>query len=219
MRIGTSECGGFLFQTLIRVFSNSYDYCSMSPSLPLVSSRFCCIVTDFAFWFARLRTWAQSCDVSPASNGIDFGVCGYLGFGTLETTGTHCMVELYGCPPELLNDENAIKLALREAVDEGFADLLDEVSHQFTPQGVTALGLLSESHISIHTWPEHGYAAADVFTCGQRAKAEKACRYLVDALQADRHEFIKLIRGTGGRNLLASGCLTDATQEPAGNLA
>ncbi|MFQ5502684.1 MAG: adenosylmethionine decarboxylase [Phycisphaerae bacterium] len=116
----------------------------------------------------------------------------------METRGTHCMVELYDCPPDLLNDEIRITRAMREAVAEGLADLLGEVSHQFTPQGVTALGLLAESHISIHTWPEHGYAAADVFTCGDRAKAEVACRYLVGALQAGRHAFMKLTRGTGG---------------------
>ncbi|MCG8405698.1 MAG: adenosylmethionine decarboxylase [Phycisphaerales bacterium] len=129
------------------------------------------------------------------------------------------MVELYDCPSELLNDKKAITQALREAVDVGMADLLGEVSHQFTPQGVTALGLLSESHISIHTWPEHGYAAADVFTCGQRADAEKACLYLVDALQANRHEFIKLIRGTGGPSRIASGGLSAEVDEPVGNLA
>lgn len=124
----------------------------------------------------------------------------------VETTGTHCLVELYDCPPDLLNDEEAVKQALRDAVRHGFADLLAEVSHRFTPQGITALGLLAESHISIHTWPEHGYAAADVFTCGERANAETACLSLVKALRAGRHAFLKLTRGTG------AACRIDAAE-------
>lgn len=119
------------------------------------------------------------------------------GHGTLETISKHYMAELYDCPFDLLNDRAFITQSLREAVEHGNAELLHEVSHQFTPQGVTALGLLAESHISVHTWPEHGYAACDVFTCGQRADAEAACLHLVDVLQAGRHSLTKLTRGTG----------------------
>jgi len=114
----------------------------------------------------------------------------------LETIGIHCMTELYDCPRDLLDDEAFVKDALRKAVDEGFATLLHEVSHHFHPQGVTALALIAESHVAIHTWPEHGYAAVDVFTCGDRADAEKACQYLARALKAGRCSMKKLIRGT-----------------------
>lgn len=113
----------------------------------------------------------------------------------LETIGSHCLAELYDCPHELLDDEMFIKGAVRTAVDEGLATLLHEVSHHFHPQGVTALGLIAESHVAIHTWPEHGYAAVDVFTCGDRANAEKACLHIVRVLQAGRHTLRKLIRG------------------------
>lgn len=115
----------------------------------------------------------------------------------METTGTHCIAELYECPRDLLNDENRVKEALRGAVSQGMATLLHEVSHSFHPQGVTALGLIAESHVAIHTWPEFGYAAVDVFTCGERASAERACLFLVEALQAGRHSMVKLSRGTG----------------------
>ena len=114
----------------------------------------------------------------------------------MDTIGIHCMAELYECPHHLLDDESFIKSALRKAVDEGFATLLHEVSHHFQPQGVTALALIAESHLAIHTWPEHGYAAIDVFTCGDRANAEKACQYLARALDAGRCSIRKLIRGT-----------------------
>lgn len=115
----------------------------------------------------------------------------------METTGTHCIAELYECPRDLLNDENRVKEALRGAVSQGMATLLHEVSHSFHPQGVTALALIAESHVAIHTWPEFGYAAVDVFTCGDRASAERACQHLVEALQAGRHSMVKLSRGTG----------------------
>lgn len=113
----------------------------------------------------------------------------------LNKSGIHCIAELYECPHGLLNDEELIKSALRGAVEQGMATLLHDVSHKFHPQGVTALGLIAESHVAIHTWPEYGYAAVDVFTCGDRASAEKACEYLATALCARRHTMTKLNRG------------------------
>jgi S-adenosylmethionine decarboxylase len=113
----------------------------------------------------------------------------------LANIGTHCIVELYGCPRELLNDEQFVRDALREATSHGLATLMGEVSHSFDPQGVTALALLAESHIAIHTWPEHGYAAADIFTCGDRANPQKASNFLIMKFQAERHSLTKLVRG------------------------
>lgn len=113
----------------------------------------------------------------------------------LEPVGIHYIAELYDCPPALLDDERFIKGALRDSVDRGMATLLHGVSHHFHPQGVTALGLIAESHVAIHTWPEYGYAAVDVFTCGAVASAEKACAYLAEALESRRHTMRKLERG------------------------
>ena len=113
----------------------------------------------------------------------------------MANIGTHCIVELYGCPRELLNDERFVKDALREATSFGLATLMGEVSHKFHPQGVTALALLAESHISIHTWPEHGYAAADIFTCGDRATPQRASDFLIRKFEAERHSMTKLVRG------------------------
>ncbi len=117
------------------------------------------------------------------------------GVGILEATGTHCILELYDCPSHLLNDEAFVTSTMREAVNQGMATQLGEVSHKFSPQGVTALALIAESHVAIHTWPECGYVAVDVFTCGDRASAEKACGYMVEAFQAGRHTMKKLSRG------------------------
>mgnify|MGYP000291760935 CR=1 FL=1 len=113
----------------------------------------------------------------------------------MASVGTHCLLELYDCPADLLNDESVARKALREAAEKGNFTLLKEVAHRFEPQGITALGLLAESHISIHTWPEYGYAAVDVFTCGHRADPVRACRCIIRAYQAKRHCMLKLSRG------------------------
>lgn len=116
-------------------------------------------------------------------------------YWAVEARGIHCIAELYGCPSELLNDESLVVDALRRAVERGMATLLHEVSHKFHPQGVTALALIAESHVAIHTWPEVGYAAVDVFTCGDHASAEKACEYLAQALECNKYSLKRLRRG------------------------
>lgn len=100
------------------------------------------------------------------------------------SVGTHCILELYGCSAALLNNAEKIQQALRDASRIAKSTLLGEMHHVFQPHGVTALALLAESHISVHTWPETGYAAVDVFTCGDHTMPEKACVYLAQALEA-----------------------------------
>lgn len=112
-----------------------------------------------------------------------------------SAAGIHCILELYGCPFDLLNDEAFLRQTVRNAVRVADSSLLKLTSHSFSPHGVTALGLLAESHISIHTWPENGYAAADVFTCGQRCKPLDACKFMVAELKAARHHLSVLSRG------------------------
>ncbi len=109
--------------------------------------------------------------------------------------GSHCILELYECPNHLLNDFEFISEALKQAVKEAKSTLLKEVTHQFEPYGITALALLAESHISVHTWPEIGYVAIDMFTCGEHAQPEKACNYLAKAFQANKHVLLTLPRG------------------------
>ena len=112
-----------------------------------------------------------------------------------HSTGIHCILELYECPFELLNDETFIRQAITMAADQSGSTLLAMTSHKFSPQGVTALGLLAESHISIHTWPETGYAAADVFTCGSNCDPQKACRFLSNLLRSKRNNMSVVPRG------------------------
>jgi S-adenosylmethionine decarboxylase len=117
----------------------------------------------------------------------------------LHTTprSIHCILELNGCPSDLLNDHAFVCEAVKQASEQGLSTLLDMSSHQFHPQGVTVVGLLAESHISIHTWPECGYAAVDVFTCGETADPHRACRYLVERFRAASHQLLIIPRGQG----------------------
>ena len=114
---------------------------------------------------------------------------------TVTPVGTHCVLELHGCPVDHLNSEPLIRGAVARAADEGLSTLLSLTSHQFQPHGVTALALLAESHISVHTWPEHGYAAVDIFTCGETARPRRACAFLVRALGARDYSLKVIPRG------------------------
>ena len=109
--------------------------------------------------------------------------------------GTHYMLEMYDCPADMLNDVEHVRTAIRGATKAANSTLLHECIHRFEPQGVTALGLLAESHISVHTWPELRYAAADVFTCGPETAPRAACEHLVRALGAGRFRLRNLERG------------------------
>ncbi len=112
----------------------------------------------------------------------------------MEKMGTHLVVDAWQAPAELLNNPEKIREALIEAIAAGKATLIDLCVHQFSPQGVTATATLAESHIAIHTWPEHGYFAADLFFCGA-GKPEVAMKVLQTALQAQKVEMRQLERG------------------------
>ena len=114
----------------------------------------------------------------------------------LAPVGKHCILELYGCRASKLNDEPFLRNTITQAVHQAGATLLHLISHRFEPQGVTGLALLAESHLSIHTWPESGYAAVDVFTCGDHTMPERACQELVEALEAEHHSLQSFWRDT-----------------------
>jgi S-adenosylmethionine decarboxylase len=113
----------------------------------------------------------------------------------MKPVGTHCLLELFGCPAELLDDAEFIGESLREAATLAKSTLLQEISHRFLPHGLTALALLAESHIAIHTWPEHRFAAIDIFTCGPEVDPEKACGFLTEKFRAETHSLISVPRG------------------------
>ena len=109
--------------------------------------------------------------------------------------GTHLIAELAGCNQEVLNNEELLREGLREAAQTAGATVLSVHSHKFSPVGVTAFALLAESHISIHTWPELGYAAVDAFTCGQSMRTELAIESVAHALDSKNTKVITVKRG------------------------
>ena len=88
----------------------------------------------------------------------------------MKALGKHLLLELNDCDPKLLNDIGLIREIMLAAANESGATVLGESFHQFSPQGVSGVILIAESHLSVHTWPEHGYAGADILTCGTRVK-------------------------------------------------
>ena len=105
----------------------------------------------------------------------------------LNHKSKHLLLELYKCDFEKLNDESFLRCTLSKAAKLAKATVLHLISNKFEPQGVTAIALLAESHISIHTWPESNYSAVDIFTCGKNMLPELASKYLIDALKAQEH--------------------------------
>ena len=99
----------------------------------------------------------------------------------------HLLLELYRCDYEKLNDESFLRCSLNRAAKLANATVLNLISNKFEPQGVTAIVLLAESHISIHTWPESNYSAIDIFTCGQNMMPKLASQHLIEALKAEEH--------------------------------
>lgn len=100
--------------------------------------------------------------------------------------GTHLICEFLNCEQEILNSKSYLVDTIRRAVREAGGTLLGIQAHQFDRHGVTAIAMLGESHISIHTWPEWGYAAADIFTCGNKMDPYRSLKVLKRALQAER---------------------------------
>ena len=83
--------------------------------------------------------------------------------------GRHLVVEMYDCDIKVLDSINLIRQALLEAARAANSTVLGDYFHKFYPQGVTGVVVVAESHLSIHTWPEYGFAAVDIFTCGEHA--------------------------------------------------
>ncbi len=113
-----------------------------------------------------------------------------------DMVGKHCILELYECDHSKLDDEAFLRTTITTAAKRAGATLLNLITHRFEPQGVTGLALLAESHISIHTWPENGYAAVDVFTCGDHTMPESACEHLRIELGARKHALRSFLRET-----------------------
>ncbi len=109
--------------------------------------------------------------------------------------GTHFLIELFGCDSKQLNDLAFIKSTLIASLDKTGIDILDLSEYQFQPHGVSVVLLLSASHMSIHTWPEHKYCTIDIFTCTEQATSEIITKKILTAFTNTKHKMTTINRG------------------------
>jgi S-adenosylmethionine decarboxylase len=109
--------------------------------------------------------------------------------------GRHVLAEVYGCKFEVLNDLEKIREIFVSAALSAGAEVRETAFHRFSPQGVSGVVVISESHLAIHTWPELGYAAVDVFTCGDRVDPWVAVNAIVKDFDAGSVKASEVKRG------------------------
>ncbi len=118
--------------------------------------------------------------------------------------GKHAIIEYYGCNQESLNDIPLLRSAIITAAELAGATVIDSLFHEFSPFGITGVVVVAESHLSIHTWPEYGYAAVDVFTCGETIDNRKAFEFIKNEISAQKYEIVEFRRGMLSKCLSAS---------------
>jgi len=113
----------------------------------------------------------------------------------MDFLGRQYFIEFYDCDTNHLDDTEFIAKHMKEAARAANATMVQQFFHQFSPYGVSGTIVITESHLNIHTWPEHNYAAVDIFTCGETLEADKAIEYLAFWLKAKNHEVFIRNRG------------------------
>ncbi len=109
--------------------------------------------------------------------------------------GRHTLIELHGCNSAVLSDATSLRTLMLAAVQKAGGTYVTDVFHHFAPHGVSGVIVIAESHVTIHTWPEHGYAAADVFTCGSSFAHSAFSTMMREGLKAARVEAKTIERG------------------------
>lgn len=109
--------------------------------------------------------------------------------------GIQLMAELWECNRERIDNPQKIEQALLNAAKESGAEIIGSMFHEFEPQGVSGVVVISESHLTIHTWPEQAYAAVDIFTCGEDTDPWKALEYLAREFEAEETHSMEISRG------------------------
>ncbi len=114
----------------------------------------------------------------------------------MQALGQHLLVELRDCNKILLNNLEMTRTFMVDAAKEARATVIGAHFHEFSPHGISGVVIIAESHLSIHTWPEYGYAAVDVFTCGEVLQPSVAADYLVKKFESKNPSLIEVKRGT-----------------------
>lgn len=113
----------------------------------------------------------------------------------MQALGRQILVEFYDCDRETLNGEDVIREILLEGVRRSGATIVSDTFHTFNPHGVSGVIVIAESHVAIHTWPEHGYAAVDIFTCGETIDPWVIQKYLEENFHAGNVSSMEMKRG------------------------
>ncbi|MCG0276077.1 MAG: adenosylmethionine decarboxylase [Thermosediminibacteraceae bacterium] len=113
----------------------------------------------------------------------------------MKALGRHILAEIYDCDANVLNDRDLIEEIMVKAALEAGAEVREVAFHKFSPQGVSGVVVISESHLTVHTWPELGYAAVDVFTCGEKVNPWDACNYIAERFKAKHMTASEVKRG------------------------
>lgn len=109
--------------------------------------------------------------------------------------GKHLLIELRDCNPKILKSLEKVRNILVSAAKEAKATIIDISFHEFNPFGISGVVVIAESHLTIHTWPEYGYAAVDIFTCGDVIKPEVAASYLIKEFECKNPSLVEMKRG------------------------
>ncbi len=110
--------------------------------------------------------------------------------------GYHVLIEFYKCDPRALEDVGRIEKILLRAAKESKAKVVASSFHQFEPFGVSGVIVIEESHYTIHTWPEYGYAAVDLFFCDPKVDVERAIEVIKEELNSQYFTAVEMKRGT-----------------------
>jgi S-adenosylmethionine decarboxylase len=113
----------------------------------------------------------------------------------LKALGRHILAEFFDCDGELLKDTSFIENEMGAAAEACGATIVESCFHTFNPFGVSGAVVISESHLTIHTWPEYNYAAVDIFTCGDTVDPWLACEHLKTSLKSQEVDVVELNRG------------------------
>jgi len=113
----------------------------------------------------------------------------------VNALGKHLLLEMKDCDKGILADLAAVRNAMVTAAQEAKATIVEIAFHEFSPFGISGMVVIAESHLSIHTWPEYGYAAVDVFTCGDLIKPETAAHFLIEKFKCMNPSMVEMKRG------------------------
>ncbi len=113
----------------------------------------------------------------------------------VSTVGYHYIIEAFGCEKEILTNLELLREILINSAKISKMSIKGDFFFKFSPEGVSGLVIVAESHISIHTWPDEGYAAIDVYTCGEDSEPEKAVEYVLKKIKAKKAHITELKRG------------------------